>query len=564
VTHPHLARTAALASLLACSSSPSPRVGSGSPTIPPPRTQAERTSYRETSTHAQVVAFIDSLKLLGRPIVTGSIGTTFEGRSLPYIVVSRPLFGTPDAARRSGRPIVYVQGNIHAGEVEGKEALLMLVRDLLLDPHANVLDSIVLIAQPIYNADGNEHFGPQARNRGSQNGPEMVGTRANAQGYNLNRDYMKLDAPESRGALAMFNAWDPHVFVDLHTTDGSYHGYNLTYAPSLNPAAELPGFTNGGLWAHDSLLPDLRRRLNARDHVATFDYGDFRGGNDPASVARGWYSFEHLPRYGTNYYALRGRIGILSEAFSHDPFETRVHSTYAFVKELLSLVAERRGTIVAMARQSDAALRAGRSIPPIPVRATMSTNRSDDVVYEDLEPSNDTTNRETGVRRGMRRTGRYHTLRIPIYDRFTPTVTRPAPWGYALAPGDTSAVNLFRLHGIAVDRIDREWSGDAGPQFHVDSTITDARPFEPQAAIPRLEVRLVGRWESGQPVTLAPGSWIVRVSQPLGVLAMYLLEPESDDGIVAWDIGGRSKGGAGTAPVIRLAQRVPLRLAPAP
>ncbi len=564
MTHPHLALAPALAAVLACGSGAPPNTGAGiASSIRHPGTQAERTNYRETSTHAQVVAFIDSLKLLGRPMVTGNIGTTFEGRSLPYVVVSRPLFGTPDAARRSGRPIVYVQGNIHAGEVEGKEALLALVRDLLLDPRPNVLDSIVLIAQPIYNADGNDHFGPQARNRGSQNGPEMVGTRANAQGYNLNRDYMKLDAPESRGALAMFNAWDPHVFVDLHTTDGSYHGYNLTYAPSLSPAAELPGFTNGGLWAHDSLLPELRRRLNARDHVATFDYGDFRGGSDSASVARGWYTFEHLPRYGTNYYGLRGRLGILSEAFSHDPFETRVHATYAFVKELLSLVAERGATIVAMARQSDAALRAGRDIPSIPVRARMTTNRSDDVVYEDLEPSSDTTNREIGVRRGMRRTGRYHTLRIPIYDRFTPTVTRPAPWGYALAPGDTSAVNLLRLHGIAVERTGRPWSGDAGPQFRVDSTITDPRPFEPQAAIPRLEVRLVGRWESGQPVTLAPGTWIVRVAQPLGVLAMYLLEPESDDGIVAWDIGGRSKGGPGTAPVVRLAQPVPVRLAPA-
>jgi zinc carboxypeptidase len=537
--------------LIHCAGSRTPRTSREARTTAP-RTQAERTNYRETSTYAQVVAFIDSLKGLGRPILTGSIGRTIEGRELPYVIASRPLFATPDAARRSGRPIVYVQGNIHAGEVEGKEALLALVRDLLLDPRPNVLDSIVVIAQPVYNADGNERFAPQARNRGAQNGPEMVGTRANAQNYNLNRDYMKLDAPESRGAIAMFTAWDPHVFVDLHTTDGSYHGYNLTYAPSLSPAAEIAGVTSGGLWAHDSLLPELRRRLAARAHVSTFDYGDFNGGNDSVAVSRGWFTFEHTPRYGTNYYGLRGRIGILSEAYSHDPFETRVRSTYAFVKELLSLVAERRSTIIRMAQQSDAALRAGH-IPPIPVRATRSSNRSDDVIYEELEPTTDTTRREPGVRAGMRRTGRYHTLRIPIYDRFTPTVTRPAPWGYAIAPSDTSAVNIIRLQGIAVDRLGASWRGDAGPQFQADSTVIDARAFEPQAAIPRREVRLVGHWQSVSEITLAPGTWIVRTAQPLGVLVMYLLEPESDDGVVTWDIGGRAARTAGTAPIVRLA-----------
>jgi hypothetical protein len=518
-----------------------------------PRTQAERTNYLETSTYAHVVAFLDSLERLGRPLVRGSIGSTTEARALPFVVVSRPLYGTPEAARRSGRPIVYVQGNIHAGEVEGKEALLALVRDLLLEPKRNVLDSIVLIAQPIYNADGNERFAPQTRNRGSQNGPETVGVRANAQNLDLNRDYMKLEAPETRAAVAMFNTWDPHVFVDLHTTNGSYHGYNLTYAPSLNPAAELPGVTFGGAWAHDSLLPELRRRLKARHDVATFDYGDFNGGNDSAAVSRGWYTFDHRPRFGTNYYGLRGRIGVLSEAYSHDPFETRVRSTYAFVRELLALVAERRESVTGLARRSDAALRAGRGIPAIPVRARLSTNRTDDVVYEELERLADSTARsQPGVRLGVRRTGRYRTLRVPIYDRFTPERTRPLPWGYAIATADTAALRLVRQHGIAVEALSREWSGDAGPQFRTDSSAAAGGGF----GGPRT-VQLFGRWVDGQRVSLPVGTWIVRTAQPLGILAAYLLEPESDDGIVAWDIGRRSTAGPGTAPIVRLERPIP-------
>jgi hypothetical protein len=531
-----------------------------------PRTQAERTNYTETSSHASVTAFLDSLTRLGRPLAPGVMGKTTEGRDLPYVIGSRPLFATPDAARRSGRPIVFVQGNIHSGEVEGKEALQALVRDLLLESRPNVLDSIVLIALPNYNADGNERLAPQARSRGAQNGPEMVGTRPNATGLNLNRDYMKADAPETRASLAMFNAWDPHVFVDLHTTNGSYHGYNLTYAPSLNPAAELREATFGGAWARDSFLPELRRRVRARHQVETFDYGGFEGGGGgrggrgaggppptgitPATPPTAWRTYEHTPRFGTNYYALRGRVSVLSEAYSHDPFEKRVRSTYAFVRELLSLVAERRESILGLARRSDEAVRRGAAaLPPIPVRAAFTqTPYQADVSYEEIERVGDSTRYEAGMPLGTRRTGRFKSAPMQIYDRFVPTLTRPAPWGYAIAPSDSTAFQLARLHGLEISRLTSEWRGDAGPQFVIDSTVIATQVFEGH----RL-VRLVGRWEPGRPVTLAAGSYIVRVAQPLGVLAMYLLEPESDDGIVAWDVGNRSSGAAGTAPVIRLA-----------
>ena len=227
-----------------------------------------------------------------------------------------------------------------------------------------------------------------------------------------------------------------------------------------------------------------------------------------------------------------------------------MRATYAFVKELLSLVAERRATVLAIAQRSDAALRAGGVKALIPVRAALSTNRSDDVVYEDLDSARttDSTRREPGVRAGMRRTGRYHTLRVPIYDRFTPTLSRPVPWGYAIAPTDTTAINLVRLHGIVAERLATPCSGNAGPQFAVDSTTTV------QDLAPR---RQFGRWVEGRPVSLPTGTWMVRTAQPLGVLAMYLLEPESDDGLVAWDIGARASKPAGTAPVIRLADAIP-------
>ncbi|MBK6305834.1 MAG: M14 family metallopeptidase [Gemmatimonadetes bacterium] len=517
-----------------------------------PRTRAERTAFRETSTHADVVAFLDSLRAAGASIAIGSMGTTTEGRTIPYVIASRPLVRTPEDARRSGRPVVYVQGNIHAGEVEGKEALQALLRDLTAEPRRNVLDSLILIAVPIYNGDGNERFDHQARNRGAQNGPEMVGQRPNARGFDLNRDYMKVDAPETRASLAMFTAWAPHVFVDLHTTNGSYHGYNLTYSPSLNPAAELPGATFGGAYARDSLLPDVQRRTRERHGITTFPYGNFAGDEGPASVPKGWLTYDHRPRFGTNYYALRGGISILSEAYSHDPFDVRVKATYAFVRELLSLVAERGGVIQAQVRRTEGTLRAWdpARVADVPVRARLTTRPFDaDVIVEQLEPSTDTVGREPGVRRGLRRTGRYRTERMPVFDRFEATVRRPPPFGYAVAAGDTGTLRLLRAHGIELHRLTAEWVGDAGPQWVTDSVSIAARPFQG-----RREARLLGHWAPGGPQRLAAGTYLVPVAQPLGAVAMYLLEPESDDGVANWDVGGRVSAPQGAPPpIVRLA-----------
>lgn len=515
-----------------------------------PRTRAERSGFTETSTHADVVAFLDSLGRLGGPLTRGSVGKTSEGRDIPYVIASRPRVETPEQARALNRPIVYVQGNIHAGEVEGKEALQALLRDLLLDPRPNVLDSIVLIAVPIYNGDGNEKFDRQARNRGAQNGPEMVGQRPNAMGLDLNRDYIKAAAPETQASLQMFRTWDPHVFVDLHTTNGSYHGYALTWAPSLHPAAELAGASFGGAYARDSLLAEVQERVKTRHGIAIFPYGNFAMDEGSPNAPRAWLSYDHRPRFGTNYYALRGRVSVLSEAYSHDPFDVRVRATYAFVKELLSLVAERGQAIRAMAAASDAAIArwGGAGTPTVPVRAALTrTPRQGEVIYEVLERSTDTTRREPGVRAGMKRTGKFVTERMPIVDRFTPTRSITPPWGYAIPAADTALIRLLAWHGVTMYRTRAGWSGTIGPQFVTDSVVVSPRPFQG-----RREVRLEGRHVAIPPTHLPAGTVVVPVGQRLGLLATILLEPESDDGFVTWDVAGHATARPGQLVVTRL------------
>ena len=510
-----------------------------------PRTRAERTNYLETSTYADVVQFLDSLQKAGLPVSIGVLGRSTEGREIPFAIASRPLVHTAEEARRLGRPIVYVQANIHAGEVEGKEALLSLVRDLLAEQHPNALDSIVLVAVPIYNADGNEKFAAQSRNRTEQNGPEMVGERSNGQGLDLNRDYVKAEAPETRASLAAFNAWDPDVFVDLHTTDGSFHGYALTYAPPLAPVGLASAFTR------DSLLPVLRARMRTRHSFETFDYGNFNETYSDSSAdttTRAWATYDQRPRFGTNYVGLRGRIAILSEAYSHDPFERRIRSTYAFVREILSLAAERSASLAALGRAT-----AGGPMPGarVAVRARLTSTPFTAIVpAEELQRTGDSSLTEPGVPRGQRRTGRYRSLSLTIYDRFEPALWVELPVAYALDPSRTDVQQALLVHGIVVERLRAPTMIDAAV-FTVDSVTRSRRIFQGH-----YESRVWGRWETVRRA-LPTGTLVVPTSQSLGVLAAYLLEPESDDGLVTWNFFDAELRRGAEFPVTRIPQQLP-------
>ncbi len=523
------------------------------------QTRAERSGYKETSSYADVIAFLDSLERRAPGTwVRGSIGKTSQGRELPYIVVSRPLVRTPAEAKRSGKPIVYLQGNIHGGEVEGKESVQALLRDLILDPKRNALDSIVLIAVPIYNADGNEVWGPQERQRSEQDGPEQVGQRPNGQQLDLNRDYIKNEAPESIASLQMFTAWDPDVFVDLHTTDGSYHGYALTYSPSLHPAAMTSALAPAGPWTRDTLLPELRERVRRKRDFETFDYGNFTGGangtrEDPASLQKGgWATYEHKPRFGTNYYGLRGRISILSEAYSHDPFERRVRATSAFVGELLTYVGEKGRTVLARTRAGSEGLR--RANPtPVPIRARMTTTPfTAPVLVEPLQAMGDTLRHEAGVRRGYKRTRTFTAVDMPVYDRFEATLTQTLPTAWALDASMTPIIDRLRRHGIEATQLTRAWTGDA-EQFTVDSLLKSPRPFQGHA-----EVRLEGRWNRAS-VTLPAGTWVVPARQATALVALMMLEPQSDDGLTTWNAFDDALSVGGAHPVRRLLAPLPAR-----
>ncbi|MGH7580087.1 MAG: M14 family zinc carboxypeptidase, partial [Gemmatimonadales bacterium] len=474
-------------------------------------TRAERTGYRETSTYADVGGFLDSLRVRTDAIRLDTLARSSEGRAIPYVVASRPPVRGPADAARSGKPVVYLQANIHGGEVEGKEAAQMLLRDLTLGALAPLLDSLVLLVVPIYNVDGNEALAPGDTNRPGQNGPALVGRRANGQGLDLNRDYVKQEAPETRGAAALMLQWNPHLFMDLHTTNGSYHGYDLTHAGGLNPNP-----TPANDYVRDRLLPTLRRRMAQRHRRATFPYGNFRN-QHPDSLVQGWETYDARPRFGTNWIGLRGRMAVLSEAYSNDDFRTRVASTYDFVREVLSVVAEERDTIMALAA------------PPRPdsvaVRSRLGPPTRRPVVAELTEEAGE--GHGGYVRR--RRTGAFRTIEMPVYDRFVAARREALPELYLVPERLAPVLELLRRQGIAVERL-RGPMPEPREAFAVDS-VGRGPAFEGHHP-----VRIEGRWTEQRTAPTEPGWYLVSTAQPLGLLAAYLLEPASEDGVVTWNL----------------------------
>lgn len=505
------------------------------PTGDLPLSVAEASGYTRTATFDDVWEWLHRLQSLGAEFHVTTLGTTTEGRSMPLAIASRPLVTTPEQAWTSGKPVLYLQGNIHGGEVEGKDALLMILRDVTLGDARPLLDDVILLVNPIYNADGNEKWGPVAENRRSQNGPERVGLRPNGMGLDLNRDYIKAESPEMRASLeGIFNRWWPDLVMDLHTTNGSYHGFDLTYAASLTPMA-LPGPVT---FANDELIPELKRRLAERGHPI-FDYGNFNREYPPTQ----WRTFSWEPRFGTNYVGLRGAISILSEATSYRPFRTRLSATYWLVRETLDYAGAHGETITSVTRNArDRVAAWGRNpetAPAMGVRFELVSRGKGTIPYEILDPPP-----VFGENRGTR-TGRYAEAELEIMTEFRATKARPFPAGYLIPPAFPEVVTLLQRHGIVVDRLESSWSGTV-EVFEVETITAADRLFQGHR-----ELTVDGDYHTE--TREVPAGWFyVSTAQPLGVLAFTLLEPEMRDSLTSWNFFDRGLAPGRDGPVLKL------------
>lgn len=502
------------------------------------QTTPERTGGKATSSWADVTTFLDSLERRGAPFRFGTLSVSTEGRRVPFVIAAAPGVRGPADAQASGRVVVWLQGDIHGGEVEGKEAAQMILRDIGFGPLRPLLDSLVLLVVPIYNPDGNDAWAEGRINRPGQNGPAIVGQNPTGLELNLNRDYVKMEAPETRGAAALIDAWQPDLFIDLHTTNGSYHGYALTYAPGLNP-----NDTPANAYTREKFLPAIRQRMRSRHGLETFPYGNFRN-QMPDSLVLGWETYDARARFGTNWTGLRGGMAILSEAYSNDPFPVRIASTHAFVQEILTLAAAERSGIKRLVAQS-----AGMRPDSIAVRSVLAPPAEQPVIAEITTAAGD----GDGPFAQRNRTGQFRTVRMPVYDRFMASRREARPVAYLVPASLPDVVELLVRQGVQVDRLTESWQGRA-ERFRIDSIAAQPFAFEGHRT-----VTLEGAWLGAEPYEAAAGSYLVRTDQALGTLASYLLEPASEDGVVTWNFVDRQLTLRTPYPIARV--RNPVRIA---
>jgi len=324
------------------------------------QTRAEATNYRETSLHADVMAFVTALASRNDPrFHLTSFGTSPDGRVLPLCVLSAHGIQAPAESRARGLPVVLVINGIHAGEVEGKEAALMLMRDILDGTHAHLIERLTLVVVPLFNPDGNDAI--DAANRkldlarlDGQRGPEKVGTRVNKSGINLNRDYMRQEAAEMRLLQThVMQVWEPELTIDTHSTNGSVHRMAMTYDVPHTAASGRP---EPIAFMRERVMPVVQRELAANHGVVAGWYGNFvedeqaldarRDADPSAPVREGWMTYPHQPRFGGNYRGLTNRLDLLLECYSYLAFPERVHTTYATVLEALTYVAAHADDVV--------------------------------------------------------------------------------------------------------------------------------------------------------------------------------------------------------------------------
>lgn len=515
-------------------------VAAGEP--PTLHTRAEESAFRATALHAEVVSLLDRLAAASPLARRASLGTTGEGREIPLLIIADPPVATPAEARaqveRDGKLVVLAIANIHAGEVEGKESLPMLARQILglqaadEDDLRPLLKHLVIALAPIYNADGNERIDPG--HRPGQNGPEQgVGIRENGlppKGLDLNRDFVKLEAPETRGLVRFLVEWDPHVFIDCHTTNGSLHRFVITYAGPKMPAgdAELNRFSR------DEFFPALRRRFERPGRWKAFWYGSFEGafgeGKRGVNEHSRWETFPAEARYGTNYVGLRNRISVLSEAYAYAPFKDRVLATRDFVRSVLELASERREEIRRVLSEADArATACGNAVADpddhvaIRTKAAKWDEPATILGYEEEERDG-----------RIQSTGREREYSVELWDRFEVVQSVPRPWAYLIAhaEGAEAIVENLRRHGIEIEELPGGLEADV-VALEVGDVTQATRLFQGHA-LARVDVL-----ERPRTALLGHGSWLVRTGQPLGSLVCYLLEPACEDGLTAWNFCDR-------------------------
>ncbi len=467
-----------------------------------PKSVAERSQYSRTATEAELDEILAATVAVDSRWQRFELGISNEGRPIHAVRVgfdnSIDLSLNPQQ-----RVTIVIIGGIHAGECAGKEAMCDLLREIAAGQHASWLDHFRLVIIPSLSPDSNSRRAVD--NRPGQVGPsEGMGQRANAQGLDLNRDFIKLETPEIRALVDLIQQTSADVLIDLHTTNGSQHRYDLTYDPPHHP--QTPTVIRD--WLRKELFPAVTQRAAAKG-IELFYYGNF-----DRTHSR-WQTFGYEGRYSTNYMGLRNRIGILSEAYSYATYQRRIEASHQFVVDTLDYIDTHADDVAQVLRTA--------KLPPATGASSALTAELVPFPEPFLVKGYLPDPPEEGIER------KPHDYEVSFFGNFQPRLTTTLPDGYFVPADQQAIIDLLTRHGIELQSRRLE-TGEVRQRFQVTSQEVAKEKFQGHASI-----TVQGDWQTTTIDTPIDGYW-VSCNQPLASLIVVLLEPQSPDSMVTWEL----------------------------
>jgi hypothetical protein len=488
--------------------------------IPPEwLTHAEKTDYRETPRYVETIEYSKRLDQASPLIKYQSFGKSGEGRDLPLLIAAEGDTFTPEAARREHKPVILIQACIHAGESDGKDAGLALLRDIAITKtRAGLLKHVVVLFMPIYNTDGHERAGPY--NRINQNGPAEMGWRTTSTYQNLNRDYMKADTPETRAWLALWNLWKPDLFIDCHVTNGADYRVNITFHHEHHEGVAPSVLA----WEKRVIDDRVAAATEAAGNVVSW-YLEFIDNRD---LTKGIRDFNGSPRFSTGYVPLRNRPAILIETHMLKPYRPRVIGTYDFLRATLEEVNRDPESLLAAGREADEkTLAEGHTYDParrFPVDFEL-TEKPRPYELKAVEYHTETSD-VSGAIRVIFGTEPLD-LTVPMYDSLRVNAAVSPPLFYIVPKQWTEVIEVLRAHGLILQTITEPATIEV-ESYRFLNVKWASGPFEGRL-MPSFEVETVKERR-----TFPAGSVLVPMAQEWARVAINLLEPQAPDSLVRW------------------------------
>jgi hypothetical protein len=495
-------------------------------------TPAEKSCYATTPDYAETMAYLRRVEAAApQQVKIETFGKTGEGRELDIVIVSRDGVFDPAAIHAAKRPVVLVQNSIHAGEMDGKDACLALLRDMVITKSkASLLERAVFVFIPMYNLDGHERR--SRYNRINQDGPMEIGWRGNGTNLNLNRDYLKADAPETRALMAMFHRWLPDFFVDDHVTDGADYQYDVTF--TIDDGPDLPSGTVK--WVGDVATPELEKYVDTHGHLASPTYINLVNDNDPA---QGLGFNDDPPRFATGYMILEGRPAMLVELHMLKDYKTRVTGNYEILAGLLELVNHDADKLIALNAAADKEAEAMGAHPLSNVKYPLALGWGGETTPFLFRGYKYT--RELSAVSGamwVRYTHEPWNVSLPRQTGFKVTAETTLPAAYIVPAQWTHVIDVLAAHQVEITRTTAAWTGEV-ETYRCAGMSWQEPPFEGRHPTFNGEaMHDPGKFGCcvlvRERMSFPAGSAVVRLNQRLSKVAVAWLEPAAPDSAMQW------------------------------